>query len=133
MKKLKIEMAKKNFDLAVGSLIEFLQIAQDRNLDRSGVIKAFEFSYETTWKLLQKIADYEGESITSPRDAFKFAFRNKLIPEKSEAVWLKMIDDRNLTVHTYDVELSRLIFKAIKEDYGPAFLEIKNSLETKYK
>lgn len=132
MKNLKIEMSKKNFDLATGSLFEFLQLAQDRNLDRSGVIKAFEFSFETTWKLLQKIFEFDGESVGSPRDAFKFAFRNKLISPSQEQTWLNMIDDRNLTVHTYDVDLSRKIFKSIKENYGPAFLEIKAHLESKY-
>ncbi|MCB0369107.1 MAG: hypothetical protein KDD45_06545 [Bdellovibrionales bacterium] len=38
-------------------MTKFISEAQDRDLDRSGVIKGFDFCYETAWKFLQKLAE----------------------------------------------------------------------------
>ncbi|GBD38775.1 hypothetical protein HRbin37_01033 [bacterium HR37] len=38
-----------------------------------------------------------------------------------ENVWLKMLDDRNISVHLYDKEASREIFERIKRIYVREF------------
>jgi len=41
-------------------------------------------------------------------------------------VWMDMIKTRNLTSHTYDIELAELVFIAITERFYPALVEFSN-------
>lgn len=128
MKPNKLTVAFDNFELALSSLQKFVSEAKDRDLDRSGVIKGFEFTYEISWKYLQKLAENDGLKANSPRDAFKFAFQKGLVKQVDESIWLKMLDDRNLTVHTYDVDLSKEIFNRIKSKYVEAFVRLRDNI-----
>ncbi len=40
-----------------------------------------------------------------------------------------MIEDRNLTVHTYDERVAKAIFERIKSDYLPLFETIEKRVE----
>lgn len=130
MKPTKLSVAFDNFSLALSSLESFVVQAVDRDLDRSGVIKGFEFTYETSWKYLQKFAESEGLKVSTPREAFKFAFQAGLIIFEDESIWLKMLEDRNLTVHTYDVDLSKEIFNRIKSNYLGAFTRLRDKIKS---
>lgn len=84
--------------------------------DRAGVIQAFEFSYETIWKLLQKMAEEDGLAVNSPRDAFSFAFQKGLV--SNQTIWLGMIKHRNLTAHVYREDIAEEVFQAIATSYA---------------
>ena len=66
---------------------------------REASIQIFEYSFELFWKLLKKICLNEGFEVNSPRSALQKAYALKLIDD--EEIWLDMIEDRNLTSHTY--------------------------------
>ena len=81
-----------------------------------GVIQRFEFTYELTWKLIKAYLEYEGiASINTPRSAFKEAFAAGLIIDGD--IWIDMIVDRNLTVHTYNEQMARDIYYMVKNKY----------------
>lgn len=93
-------------------------------LEIDGTIQRFEFTFELSWKLIKAYLEKEGIICNSPRKCFKEAYKLGII--ENEDIWLEMIDDRNLTVHTYDDKTSRAIFDRIKNHY---VRELKKLLE----
>lgn len=87
-------------------------------------VKRFEFTYEMAWKALKRVLDYLGIDARSPRQVFKEAFAQGLLTE--EAVWLDMIEMRNLSSHVYDEhEIASILGKLDK------FLEVFDGLRLK--
>ena len=85
---------------------------QDRsNIDAT--IQRFEFTIELFWKLLKAILEEKGVSVQYPKDVLQESFNGHLID--NEADWLNMLNDRNLTSHTYDEELANKIFTNIQK------------------
>lgn len=81
------------------------------------VIKRFEFTYELAWKLMKALIEYQGgESVSFPRGIFKEAYARGLI--KDGEVWLGMLEDRNLTSHTYDEASAKKIYQRVKDIYA---------------
>ena len=69
---------------------------------RDGSIQRFEYSFESTWKLLKLyLAQYEGVICNSPKQCFRAALNVGLCSEDETKTALVMTDDRNLTSHTY--------------------------------
>ena len=80
-------------------------------------IQRFEFCIELFWKSLQeKLLTDHGISVESPKKAFAQAYINELIT--NEEIWIAMINDRNLTVHTYNLELADEMYYRIQK-YAP--------------
>ncbi len=74
-----------------------------------GSIQRFEFSFELAWKLLKKVLmDLEGIEALSPKKTLQFAFKLGWI--ENESAWLLMLNDRNLTFHTYRKEYAQEIY-----------------------
>jgi len=110
-----------DFSQAVSNLKEGLDKTVD-DLDVDGSIKRFELSYELAWKLIKAFLLETGINCKNPRDCFKSAKANGLIND--ELGWLRMIEDRNLLVHTYTMLLSRQIFIKVRQEY----FQLLNSL-----
>lgn len=86
--------------------------------DRSNIdaaIQRFEFCVELFWKTLKHILAEKGVDVRYPRDTLQEAFAGKLISQ--ESVWLSMLQDRNLTSHTYNEELADEIYNHIVNTY----------------
>lgn len=107
-----------DFEKALKNLKQAVKVAQD-NLTIDGTIKRFELTFEISWKLMKAYLEDLGIICKNPRDCFKQAYLNGLIDD--ETVWMKMIDDRNLLVHTYTLEESRGIFANVKKIYLKQF------------
>jgi len=86
--------------------------------DRSNIdacIQRFEFTVELFWKLLKRIIESRGGTPTYPKDVLREAFKGQLIHD--ESIWLRMLQDRNLTSHTYNQDLADEIYQRIKTYY----------------
>ncbi|MCG2725954.1 MAG: nucleotidyltransferase substrate binding protein [Elusimicrobia bacterium] len=94
--------------------------------NRDSAIKRFEFTVELTWKTMQKFLRNQKIICRSPKECLKESFKIGLI--KDNPIWLEMLDDRNLTVHTYDEKLADEVYDRLS-NYLPLFEEIKNNLE----
>jgi nucleotidyltransferase substrate binding protein (TIGR01987 family) len=104
---------------AVSRLLEAAGMPED-GVVRDAVIQRFEFTFELAWKTLKIYLDHQGLAVSSPRLAIKKAFEIGLITEAAEGdLWLAMLEDRNQTVHTYDEETAKRIYKKIVTDYAP--------------
>lgn len=121
------EKKKLNCQNAIATFERFAAEA-DRasDLDVAGLIKSFELAYETFWKFLQERLSQEGVEAASPRMAFKRAYSQGWISD--EALWLEMINHRNLTVHTDNRDLALEIFDAAVQRYLPALRETITSI-----
>ncbi len=87
---------------------------------RDSIIQRFEFCSELSWKLMKKYLD---ENLTieqySPRGVVKEAYKQKLIDDGE--VWLDILEDRNLTSHTYDENTANRIKDNIINNYVDIF------------
>lgn len=77
-----------------------------------GTIQRFEFTFEIAWKLMREILMDRGVSVNSPKMTIKEAFREKFFEDGDG--WIKMLEDRNLTSHTYKQDLAKEIYERIK-------------------
>lgn len=89
-------------------------VSQVQNdLDRDGVIKRFEFTFELVWKAIQEYAQFSGLEVVSPRDAFRVAADLKLIENPED--WFVFLKDRNETTHLYSEDQAKEIFLHIPD------------------
>jgi nucleotidyltransferase substrate binding protein (TIGR01987 family) len=93
----------------------------ESELVRDATIQRFEFAFEVVWKTLKLFLERQGHECGGPRPTLKMAFAEGLItmPEEGD-VWLRMLEDRNLTSHVYDEALAQRIYCNIARDYAPA-------------
>jgi len=99
-----------SFDKALKKLGEALD-AEKTELNRDAAIQRFEFSYELMWKSIKKELALAGLTCASPKACFKEAFSQGWIDEESP--WIEMLNDRNLTTHTYDEVLAEKVYLAL--------------------
>ncbi len=102
------------------------------NLIRQGLIQNFEYPHELAWKVMKDFFKARGNNkIYGSRDATREAFENHLIKEGE--VWMDMINSQNATSHTYNPSEAKEIFTKIREQYYPAFLIFKKTMEEEKK
>ena len=108
-----------NFEKAFGQLSDAVELAAEReltDLEKQGLIQAFEYTHELAWNLLKDFLESRGaQNIYASRDASREAFQTGLI--KNGETWMEMITSRNQTTHTYDEETVEEIKKAILNSY----------------
>lgn len=109
------------------SVEKLRQILQENKTEitRDSAIKRFELCFELSWKTTSDFLRSKGIFCRAPKDSFKEAFKYGLISDNPS--WIKMIEDRNLTVHTYEEELADKIYNQLN-NYLYLFEELLNSL-----
>ncbi len=112
-----------NYQKTFDSLADAVALAKKRplsDLEKQGLIQAFEFTHELAWNLMKDYLVYQGvQDITGSRDASREAFSKGLITD-GEA-WMAMIQSRNKTSHTYNLAVANEIVDAIQTDYVGLF------------
>lgn len=90
-------------------------------------IQRFEFTFEIAWKLMREILFFRGKEVSSPRMAIKEGFKEKFFEDGDS--WIKMLEDRNLTSHTYKKDLAEDIYKRIKDKHFRLLKELEKSMD----
>lgn len=81
---------------------------------RDASIQRFEFTFEAVWKAAQLyLATVESLESGSPKSAIRACHRVGLLGDEQARTALRMADDRNLTVHTYNEDLAEEIYHRI--------------------
>jgi nucleotidyltransferase substrate binding protein (TIGR01987 family) len=115
-----------NYSKAFQTLVAAVALARSRelsDLEEQGLIQSFEFTHELAWNVLKDYLEEKGiTGLIGSKDATRAAFKNGLI-EDGEA-WMKMIEDRNKTTHTYDPKVAQAVVENILERFFPAFEEL---------
>ena len=121
----------RNFLSALSALTEAVELSRVRaltNLEQQGLIRAFEFTHELGWKVLKDYLEYQGISdLVGSRDASRLAFQNGLVIDGD--AWMRMIQARNQTSHTYNLAVARDVAEKILVDFYPAFQALAIHLE----
>ena len=118
----------KSYSKALFQLESALQQKQFSVLEKDGVIKRFEFTFELAWKTLQDKLYDEGYLTTKgPKPVIKQAFSNGMITDGQ--AWIDMLTDRNNSTHLYDESAAVSIFDRIQTIYYNLLQELKLKLE----
>ncbi len=97
-------------------------------LEKQGLIKAFEFTHELAWNTLKDFLTERGaEEMYGSRDVTRLAFKEGLI-DRGET-WMSMIKSRNLTSHTYREEVAQEIYENIINRYFSEFKALELMLK----
>jgi len=117
-----------NFSKALNQLTKFIEKGDLNELEKQGLIQAFEYTFELAWNTLKDYFEAQGETnIFGSRDAVRMAFRRGLI-ENGE-IWMAMITSRTLTSHTYNEEIAEEIVQDIAAVYFQEFVALRTRLD----
>ena len=97
-------------------------------LEREGLIKRFEFTFELTWKTVKDFLEASGLIISpvTPRQVIKDAFAAKVLSDGQ--VWIDMLDHRNLLSHNYAFTVFEEAVDALAARYLPAIESLHDFL-----
>lgn len=113
-----MDRLKQRIDIAKQALItlkEVMTITQPSAIERDAALQRFEYTVEAAWKAArQYLRDVEGMDVGSPKGVIRSCREVGLLNLEEANLALEMIDDRNLTVHTYNVILADAIYQRVK-------------------
>lgn len=120
-----------NYKRALQQLTLAVQLLKQRplsDLEQQGIIQGFEFTHELAWNVLKDYLEYEGiQGLVGSRSTAREAFKRGLIVDGE--VWMDMIEKRNLSSHTYNLDVAAHLVSDIRDTFYPAFLALKERLE----
>jgi len=121
-----------NYKSALRQLEAAAEITKQRllsDLEKQGVIQAFEFTHELAWNTMKDYFEYQGNSsITGSRDATREAFQKNILAQGN--VWMEMIKSRNLTSHTYNKKIANDIVEKTMSQYLSAFQDFEKKMDS---
>lgn len=96
-------------------------------LEKQGLIQAFEFTHELAWNVMRDYFLYQGaSSIMGSRDATREAYSTGLVSDGE--TWMEMIRSRNQTSHTYNQAVADDICEKIVSQYFPLFASFERRM-----
>ena len=118
-----------NFCKAFSQLKKFIIKGSDLNeLEKQGLIKAFEYTYELAWQTMKDFYENQGETgLQGSRDVIQLAFKRGFIHDGEG--WMQMLKDRNLTVHSYNEKTADEITHNILHTYFDLFTQIEKTFD----
>lgn len=120
-----------HFSKAFAQLKEAVELSEQRKLSKleeQGLIQAFEYTHEMAWNTLKDFLEERVvKKLYGSKDTTREAFKTGLI-ENGE-VWMKMIESRNLTSHTYNEETATAIVSAIIHSYFAEFSDFHTRMQ----
>ena len=97
-------------DKALATLEEVETLALPDAVARDVAIMRFIYTFEACWRALQRYLNLvEGVDVETPKACMRGARDAGLLTNHETETALVMVDDRNLTVHTYNEELAKQI------------------------
>jgi nucleotidyltransferase substrate binding protein (TIGR01987 family) len=120
----------RNYRKALLQLESAVNLSEQRplsQLEKQGLIQAFEFTHELAWNVIRDYFVYQGNSsITGSRDASREAFNKQIITDGEG--WMAMIKSRNQSSHTYNQATANEIAEQICHHYYPLFRELEEKM-----
>jgi nucleotidyltransferase substrate binding protein (TIGR01987 family) len=117
-----------NFGKAFKRLEQALSKKEFSDLEKTGVIKTYEFTFELGWKTLKDYLESKDVLVKFPREVIKTAFQHEIITNGE--VWIDMLEKRNLMAHTYNETDANLAFELISKQYLAELQQIYLTLRT---
>ena len=119
-----------SFSAALRQLAKAVALRRTRDLselEQQGLIQAFEFTHEMAWKVMKDYLRSLGNTqILASRDSTRAAFAAELILDGEG--WMAMIEGRNLSVHTYNLEVANQLTQVITDRYAQLFTQFEGKM-----
>lgn len=94
---------------------EVMQIETPTTIERDAALLRFEFTFETVWKAAKEVLFVrEGIDVGSPKGVVRSCRELGILTDELATIALEMVDDRNLTVHTYNEKLAIEIYSRLR-------------------
>ncbi|NMA02562.1 MAG: DUF86 domain-containing protein [Clostridia bacterium] len=91
-----------------------MEIINPDSIERDAAIQRFEFTFETIWKTAKDwLYVREGLDIGSPKSVIRACREVGIFTDEEALLALEMVNDRNLTVHTYNEALAVEIYSRL--------------------
>ncbi|HNV68246.1 MAG TPA: nucleotidyltransferase substrate binding protein [Candidatus Ozemobacteraceae bacterium] len=120
-----------HYQQALLQLTQAVELSRSRalsDLEKQGLIQAFEFTHELAWNVMKDyFVDQGNPNITGSRDAFREAFQKGLIQEGEN--WMNMIKSRNLASHTHNRKTAEELVQAILHTYHNLFRQFAETMQ----
>jgi nucleotidyltransferase substrate binding protein (TIGR01987 family) len=117
-----------NYKKALEQLTKFIEKKDLSELERQGLIKSFEYTFELAWNVLKDFLEYQGiNNIIGSRDTVREAYKNAIIEDGQD--WMNMIESRNKTSHSYNEEIAIEIANEVMNKYYFLFIKMKNKMK----
>ena len=120
-----------NYKKALDQLKNAVELSKQRalsQLEKQGVIQAFEFTHELAWNVLKDyLQDQGNQNIKGSKDATREAFKVELIADGEQ--WMAMIQSRDVSSHTYDEQTAEKLVTVIIKDYFPLFEVLQTEMD----
>ena len=111
----------------LGGAVELRRQRPLTDLEKQGLIQAFEYTYELGWNTLKDYLLYQGiAGLVGARDTIRQGFRLELITDGEG--WMDMLADRNLTSHTYNESTADEIVRKVSERYYDVLVALQEKL-----
>ena len=119
-----------NYSRALAQLQNAVTLSHSRELselEQQGLIQAFECTHELAWKVMKDYLRSLGmNELMASRDSTRAAFAAELIID-GEA-WMNMILSRNLSSHTYNLDIAANLVSKIVSIYASLFGEFEKKM-----
>lgn len=117
-----------NFNKAFKQLENFVSHSHLNDMEKQGLIKAFEYTYELSWKTLQDLLKEKGyNNVLGPKPVIEQSFQDGYISDGQG--WMRMHKSRNLASHTYDEQTAEEIISGIRNEYFSLLKNLQLRLE----
>jgi nucleotidyltransferase substrate binding protein (TIGR01987 family) len=121
-----------NYQSTLVELKEAVNQTSLNKLEKQGLIKAFEYTFELAWKTLQDYIQCLGiPDIVGPRPVITEAFKLGLISQGEN--WLELLEDRNSTAHVYNKNFADHLVEEIRMNHIKLLLQLENTFKLKIK
>ena len=99
-------------------------------LEKEGVIQRFEILIELSWKTLKDYLENQGyDDVHNGKQAIRKAFQDEIIHDAEN--WMKALEKRNMTSHTYDDAILRQTLDFIINNFYPVVRDLYFQLKAK--
>ena len=121
-----------NYKKALETMKNAVELSAERelsDLEKQGVIKGFEFTFELAWNVMKDYLEDQGiNDMVGGKDAIRHAFNKGLI-ENGET-WMEIVKSRNISSHTYNEEVAEKLLNKIIEDFYDQFTSFEKKMKT---
>ena len=96
-------------------------------MEREGLVRRFEYTFELAWKVLQDLLRYKGyDFVSGPNGTLRMAFADGLISNHDE--WWQMAKARNTLSHVYSDDEAEIVLNQIFSQYAPLLKSLDSKL-----
>ncbi len=110
--------------------VEEYQTDPNSEAYQMALIQGFEILQELSWKTLKDYLENEGVPVKpNPKDTIRNAFQNELVAHPE--AWIKSIENRHRTSHTYNEKILHETVHYIAEDFYPIVRDLYDQLKAR--